>query len=204
MGTFVASVIARSDANPDVSYLIQRVKTALDQMTPLVNKLFPVAEAGLTGLPLDPDHMLNRTFVPGDVPKISASFGSAGPRAAAFCEDSQARREGLFEQAGIDRCAGTEEGELLRAKDETTAKTYLPKIAESVRSEYVDHDVAPPDGLPDARCFENKQAIWADNANGRFGCFVSYGRYIGEVFSNEEKDVRQRAAAQYAILVNSA
>jgi serine/threonine kinase PknH len=204
MGTFVASVIARSDANPDVSYLTQRVKTALDQMTPLVNKLFPVADAGLTGQALDPDHMLSRLFVSGDVPKVAANFGSMGPRAAAFCEDAETRREALYAQAGIDRCAITEEGQLLRTRDETAAKTYLPKIDESLRSEYIDHDVAPPDGLPDARCFENKPAIWADNANGRFGCFVSFGRYIGEVFSNEDKDVRQRAAAQYAILVNSA
>jgi hypothetical protein len=204
MGTFVASVIARSDANPDVSYLTQRVKTALDQMTPLVNKLIPVAGAGLTGLSLDPDHMLSRIFVSGEVPKVDANFGSTGPRAAAFCEDSEARREGLYTQAGVDRCAGTEEGQLIRTKDEAAAKTYLPKIADSVRSEFVDHDIAPPDGLPEARCFENKQAIWADNANARFGCFVSFGRYIGSVYSNEEKDVRQRAAAQYAILVNSA
>jgi serine/threonine kinase PknH len=204
MGTFVASIIARSDANPDVSYLSQRVKTALDQMAPLVSKLFPVVEAGLTGLPLDPDHMLSRLFVSGDVPKVGANFGSTGPRAAAFCEDSEARREGLYAQAGVDRCAVTDEGQLIRTKDDTAAKTYLPKIADSVRSEFVDHDIAPPVGLPEARCFENKQAIWADNANGRFGCFVSFGRYIGSVFSNEEKDVRQRAAAQYAILVNSA
>jgi hypothetical protein len=197
-------VVARSDANPDVSYLIQRVKTALDQMTPLVNKLYPIADAGLTGLPLDPDHMLSRIFVSGEVPKVDGNFGSMGPRAAAFCADSETRREVLYAQAGIDRCAVTEEGSLLRAKDEAAAKTYLPKIAESLRSEYIDHDVAPPDGLPNARCFEEKQAIWADNANGRFGCLVSYGRYIGEVFSNEETDVRQRAAAQYAILVNSA
>jgi hypothetical protein len=54
------------------------------------------------------------------------------------------------------------------------------------------------------KCFEQKQDIVADNANARFVCFVSFGRYVGSVISNEEKDAQQRAAAQYAILVNSA
>jgi hypothetical protein len=202
-GRLVTSILTRSDANPDVSSLTQRVKRTLDLLTPLEGNLIPIPDAGLASLPLDPDNMLSRLFVPGDQPKVSASFGSMGPRAATFCADSQARKDGLFSQAGIDRCAFSEGSQLLRAKDETAAATILPKLAEAERSEFIDHDVAPPDGLKDARCYEQKQAIVADNANARFACFVSYGRYIASVWSNEEKDVRQRAAAQYAILANS-
>ncbi|OBI88473.1 hypothetical protein A5661_05900 [Mycobacterium asiaticum] len=61
-----------------------------------------------------------------------------------------------------------------------------------------------PTELPDARCYEQKKEIVADNANARFACFVGFGRYVATVSSNEENDVRQRAAAQYAMLVNSA
>jgi serine/threonine kinase PknH len=202
-GRLVASILARSDADPDVSYLTQRVKRTLDLLTPIEGNLIPDPEATLAELPLDPDNMLSRLFVPGDQPKVSASFASTGPRAAAFCADSQARKDGLFAQAGIDRCAFSEGSQLMRSKDETAATTILPKLAEADRSESIDHDVSSPDGLKDARCFEQKPAIVADNANARFECFVSYGRYIAAVTSNEENDVRQRAAAQYAILVNS-
>ena len=170
---------------------------------PLLAKVIPSLEPSLPTLPLDPDHMLSRLFVAGEQPKISASFGSMGPRAASFCEDSQARKEGLFDQAGVDRCAFSAESTLVRTKDEAAATAALPKFAESERAEFIDHDVAPPDALKSARCFEQKQEIWADNANARFACYVSYGRYIASVASNEEKDVRQRASAQYAILVNS-
>ena len=101
-------------------------------------------------------------------------------------------------------CAFSIDSQLLRAKDEAAATAILPKLYESERAEAIDHDIAPPDGLKDAaKCFEQKQEFWADNANARFVCFVQYGRYIAMVPSGEEKDVRIRAAAQYAILVNS-
>ncbi|MDT5218405.1 MAG: serine/threonine kinase PknH [Mycobacterium sp.] len=203
-GRLVASIIARSDANPDVSYLTQQVKKTLDQQTPLMTKLIPGGAISLTSLPLDPDRMLSRLFVPAEQPKVSAEFGSMGPRAAGLCADSQARKDGLFAQAGVDRCAFSTESQLARTKDEAAAKTLLPKLVESERAEFIDHDVASPEGLPDVKCFEQKQDIVADNANARFVCFVSFGRYVGSVISNEEKDAQQRAAAQYAILVNSA
>jgi hypothetical protein len=187
-----------------LDYLLQRVKRVLDLQVPLMKKLIPGVEAGLTSLPRDPDNLLSRALVAGDQPKISASFGSMGPLAVVVCADSQAVKDGLFDQAGVDRCANTPDSQLVRARDETAAKTLLPKVVDAAREEFIDHDVAPPDEVPNARCFERKQAIWADNANGRFGCFVSFGRYVASVVSNEEKDVRQRAAAQYAILVNSA
>ncbi len=199
-GSIVASVYASSDY---LLHLRERVKRTFDLLGPLVANLLPTLNAELTTLPRDPDHMLSRLLVAGDQPKISGSFGSMGPRAVFVCASAGDVREGLFEQLGIDRCARSDDAALLRAKDETAAKTGVPKMVETGRSEYIDHDVAPPDGLRDARCFEVKQEIVADNANARFACFVSFGRYIGVVDSNEEKDVRQRAAAQYAILVNS-
>jgi serine/threonine kinase PknH len=203
VGRFVTSIVARSDSNPDVSYLTQRVKRALDLQVPLEAKVVPSVDATLTSLQLDPDHMLSRLFLAGEQPKVSAQFGSMGPRAATLCSDSQALKDGLFNQAGIDRCAFSIDSQLVRAKDEAAATAILPKLAESERGEAIDHDIAPPDGLKDAKCFEQKQELWADNANARFVCYVSYGRYIGAVLSGEEKDVRIRAAAQYAILVNS-
>ncbi len=203
-GYFVISILVRSDSKPDLDSLTQRVQRTLDRQKPLMDKLIPVLEASLTSLPLDPDNMLSRLFVAGDVPQISDTFGSMGPRAAAMCANSQSRKDGLFKQAEIDRCAFSKDSQLLRAKDETAATTILPKLIEADRAEFIDHDVPPPDGIKNARCVEQKQAIWADSANIRFVCSVSFGRYIASVWSNEEQDARQRAAAQYAILANSA
>jgi hypothetical protein len=45
--------------------------------------------------------------------------------------------------------------------------------------------------------------MWADDANNRIHCLVAFGRYVAQVWSNEEGDAHRRASAQYAILVNS-
>jgi hypothetical protein len=203
-GRLVVSVVAHSDPHAELNYLVQRIQRALDLQIPLMARLLPHTETGLTSLPLDPDNMLSQAFVAREQPKVSAGFGSAGPRAALLCADSQAVKDGLLAQARVDRCAFTPDGQLLRAEDETAAKTLLPKLVEAGRAEVVDHDVASPEGVPNARCFEQKQAIWAEEANVRFVCFVSFRRYVALVASNEEKDARQRAAVQYAILANSA
>jgi serine/threonine kinase PknH len=204
--SLVVSVVVSDSTVQNAPDLMPLVQQLFDKQVPLMDGVLPAVEAALTSLPLDPDHMLSRVFVAGEQPKISDSYGSIGPRAAVFCEDSQPLKDGLFEQAGVDRCAYNirDASVLLRAKDDTAASAVLPKLVEADRAEYIDHDVAPPDGLTDAKCFEQKQNIWADNANIRFQCMVSYGRYVAYLSSNEEKDVRQRAAAQYAILVNSA
>jgi serine/threonine kinase PknH len=201
-GRLVVSTVASSSTATDLNYFLQRVQRLFDVQVPLMDQLIPVTDAGLTSLPLDPDHMLTRAFVAGEQPKISDLYGSIGPRAVVFCADTGALKEGLLAQAGVDRCAFTPDSQLLRAQDESAASGLLPKLVQA-NAEDLDHDVASPDGLNNARCFEQKQEVWSDNAQARFGCGVSFGRYVAFVWSNEEKDARQRAAAQYAILVNS-
>ena len=77
----------------------------------------------------------------------TANFGTVGPRAVDVCADSQAVRQGLFGEAGIDRCASSPQSQLLRAKDEAAATAILPKLVEAKRAENIDHDVAAPDAI---------------------------------------------------------
>src|ERR1700757_4876581 len=201
--SFVVSIVTSSSTAPDLDSLTLRVQRTFDVQGPLMDQLLPADDAGLTSIPLDPDHMLSRVFIAGEQPNISATYGSMGPRAVILCATSVAVKDGLFGSAGVDRCAITPESQLLRAQDDAAASALLPKLVQA-EGEYVDHEVAGPDGLPNARCWERKQVIWSDNANFRFVCGVSFGRYVAFVSRNEEKAARQRAAAQYAILVNSA
>ena len=202
-GDVVATVVTGSVSTPQLDFLVQRIKRVFDMQAPLIAKFIPASEVGITSLSRDPDNMLSRTFVAGDVPKISDSFGSMGPRAVIFCNDSQSRKGGLLNQAGVDRCSEGHDSQLLRAKDEAAAKALLPKLLEADKGD-IDHDITAPDGVANSRCFEQKPQFWTDNPNVRFVCFLSFGRYTAAVWSNEEKDVRQRAAAQYSILVNAA
>jgi len=204
-GSLVASILWSDPTATSVDDLTQRAKAILDLQVPLMNNVIAPNDATFTSLPLDPDDVLRRAFVGRDEPSISNSYGTIGPKAAVFCASSDAMKNGLFASADVDRCAITPSSQLLRARDDGAASALVPKLVDAIRQVgSVDHDVASPDGLSDAKCYEQKNAIWADNANTRFVCWVSFGRYVAEVSSNEEKDARQRAAAQYAILVHSA
>lgn len=204
-GSLVVSVVSSDSTANSVDALTQKVKAILDVQVPLMQNVIAPNDAALTSLPLDPDDMLRRAFVARDQPTISDSYGTIGPKAAIFCASSEAVKAGLYTQAGIDRCATTPAAQLLRAQDEAAANTVLPKLVDAIRQAgSIDHDVASPDGLSNAKCYETKNSLWADNANSRFFCWVTFGRYVAAVSSNEEKDARQRAAAQYAILVHSA
>jgi hypothetical protein len=184
--------------------LAQKVQNILNLQMPLMAGLTPIFDIVFTQLPPDPDDMLRRAFVAGQQPTISRTYNTVGPRAVVTCEGPGVLKAGLYAEAGVDRCALTPDGSLLRTRDDTAASKLLPEIVDTNRRARVDHDIAPPGGVNDAQCYEQKQSLWADHPNARFVCLVAFGRYVAFVGSNDENDVRQRAAAQYAILVNSA
>lgn len=56
--------------------------------------------------------------------------------------------------------------------------------------------------MPGAKCVQlNSKGDSSSEFKNR--CYVTYKRYIGIVSSDDEPDVRQKAAAQYALLANS-
>ncbi|MEU1205883.1 serine/threonine-protein kinase [Nocardia sp. NPDC005825] len=202
--TFVTSIIAALDMTRlDADALAQRVGQVFTAQSPLLDNVRMVVDASLTMQTRDPDQMLHRAFVTNDQQLISPTYGSIGPRAASLCENAQPHRDRLSEKAGIDRCATTNESNVLRARDEDAARTFLTGTVKSDRAEYIKRDIDAPPKLGAARCFEAKDSIWAADANVRFQCGVTFGRHIAFVWSNDEQDVRRRAAAQYVILANS-
>jgi serine/threonine kinase PknH len=202
-GAFVVSVIVQSSTETSTDPLIARVQKFLEAQKPLMDHLLPGPVAGLTLQPLDPDHMLSRMFVEAGPPVVSEFTGTLGARASALCEDVS-RKEGLFGEAGVDRCATTQGSQLLRAKDNAAATALLPKLVQAQTAQYVEREIPAPANVPNVQCFEQKKEIWADTERLRFQCGVSYDRYVGWVSSADENDVRQRAASQFAILANSA
>ncbi|MFJ9743944.1 hypothetical protein, partial [Streptomyces sp. NPDC101166] len=202
--TFVTSIIAALDmTRVDADALAQRVGQVFTAQSPLLDTVRMVVDASLTMQTRDPDQMLHRAFVTNDQQLISPTYGSIGPRAASLCENAQPHRDRLSEKAGIDRCATTDDSNVLRARDEDAAQTFLTATIKSDRTEYIKRDIDSPAKLGTARCFETKDAIWAGDANLRFQCGVTFGRHVAFVWSNDEQDVRRRAAAQYVILANS-
>ena len=185
--------------------LAQNVQHVLDLQMPLLLGVEPIFDIVVTQQRPDPDGMLRRAFVAGAQPAISANYGTVGPRAVVTCESSTLLKAGLFTDAGVDRCSRTPDGQLYRTRDDNAAAGLLSKLIDINRETRIDHDVAPPAGLlNETRCYEQKESFWKGHPNFRFVCLVTFGRYVAFVSSGDENDVRQRAAAQYAILVNSA
>ena len=184
--------------------LTQKVQKILDLQMPLITSLTPILDITFTQVPLDPDDMLRRAFVAGQQPAVSSTYFTVGPRAVFTCEGPPVVQADLFAQAGVDRCTITQDTNLFRARDDAAARKLMPAINNANRQLRIDHEIASPDGLPDAYCYEQKRSFWADHPDNRFICDVVFGRYVSSVASNDENDARQRGAAQYAILVNSA
>jgi len=187
--------------------LTRKIRHVLDLQLPLMTGITPILDIAFTRQAPDPDGMLRRLFVAGEPPPISDNYGTVGPRAVVICESPAILEAGGFADAGVDRCAHSAGGEskLYRARDNAAATELLSKSIDLNRPTRIDHDVASPAGLSDeARCYEAKQSYWAGHPNFQFSCLVTFGRYVAFVSSGDENDVRQRAAAQYAILVNSA
>ncbi len=152
-------------------------------------------------LPIDPDHMLSRLLIKGPTPPIGPALARVAGSAVIICEGSAGIQQNVFGTAGVDRCAGSPDGTVTRARDEAAAKTLVAKQLEIDAD--LDHKITPPAGVPDATCYEQKPDKWKDDPSNRFYCSLTYGRYVASVFSGDEKDVLQRAAAQYALLVNN-
>lgn len=202
-GYVVASIMTFNRSATTLDAMTNWVAKVLDAQTPLMDDLLPTAEAALTSLPLDPDDMLRRIFVADGVPPLSDTFNSIGPRAAILCAPVDALEKGVFEDAGVDRCAMAPAAYLLRTRDEAAAADLMPKMVEADREASIEQDIDPPAGLDSAKCNEQKEEVWADNANVRYQCWLTFAHYVALVAGPQVKDVHQRASAQYAILVNS-
>lgn len=203
-GFVVASVLTVSRDAVTLTAMKQRVEKILDAETPLMENVLVTAEAALTSLRLDPDSMLSRAFLPGDQPPVSAMFSSIGPRAALLCGDGQETKDELLSNAGVDRCVVTLDSLVLRTKDDDAAAELRAQTVDAARDGSIERDIDPPAGFDSVSCVEWSEENWADNDNARYQCMVNFGRYYAAVISNDQDDVRRRAAAQYAILVNSA
>ncbi|MFF0609195.1 hypothetical protein ACFYUD_11045 [Nocardia tengchongensis] len=156
----------------------------------------PTPSDKLTALPLDPDGMV-RLVLPRPAGDQTANgfTGSLDHHGALHTVGDTAMYRALFDKTGVDSF-GYGGGILVRTKDETAAQ-YFQDTAFVSRFQ---HQIAPPAGLPSARCTKYHGP---DEHAAPFTCTVSFGRYVATVVSQQQQDAYQRISAQYAILANS-
>ncbi|MFF2552640.1 hypothetical protein ACFVUS_16660 [Nocardia sp. NPDC058058] len=184
--------IARPE--PNLAALQDLGKKAIAAQLPLLDQLPSLSVPQMRALDHDPQDMLRRTLHPKAdfTPSFDreAVFNARGFRHVAPAPELWRR---LLEVGGIDAVARVSEGGLVvRARDPKAATVVLNDLRTAAGQ-----TTAAPAGVPDAFCVENQ------SATPRFSCTVRSGRYVAQVGSAQLQDAHQRAAAQFAILVNS-
>ncbi|MGW6728052.1 DUF7373 family lipoprotein [Nocardia sp. NPDC055029] len=204
--SFVVSVLA-GHISPDHDALVSMARKTFDVQLPLLRDFAVTQPEKFADLALDRDGMLGRMVpeAPGRWPfpvVILGDFGENagwnslvqarglvyGPRGTERFNGPSAERIELLGLNRFDR--------LMRFADAATATKFFARLTTAEGRV----DVAAPTGLVDVRCTESLKSTASMN---QFGCLLRHGRYVALVFSRDYRDVQQRAAAQYALLVNS-
>lgn len=213
-------VVLVADRTPDAAALTAMTTAALSAELPLLDAFRPTAPDQLSALPLDTDGMLRRLLhpdadrwpypaasvkgTPAAANWFSFTHGSGvvyGPVGATHLFGRDPSPEVKEVHDGVDRLAFIGDWWLLRVQDAAHARKMHLRVVAAATAKG-DIVTAAPEGVPDTACFRGHDA--SDSLRElRYHCFVLDGRYWAVVAAPDEKTVRQRAAAQYALLVNN-
>ncbi|MFD3507625.1 hypothetical protein [Nocardia sp. NPDC058666] len=173
----------------------------------LLDRLPSLSPADFLRLPPDPDGMLRRGLNPKQLASIDErEYFTLDKNGYYQANRKQQKNDDLYSEVGADRFTRSWGTELVRTRDEDSAKVLLNRAIELlVPSSEV---AAGPSQLPDAKCAKNTDPRLNDRFQDtgerkRFLCAVQYRRYVAVVEADQLQDAHQRAAAQYALFANS-
>lgn len=209
--SFVVTLLG-GHTSPDLGALTTLARTAFDAQLPRLRDFAATPRDQLAALPLDRDDMLGRMVpkAPGRWPFPAVVFGSRqenagwdtaiqasgvvyGPRATTlFRSAAKPNPPELIAFNGLEA--------LMRYPDTTAARMAFVKSTQGNEKSGL-RPVASPVGVPDVICAQEPQMSVGSPFS--YVCWVLYGRYVATLFGRQLQDFQQRAAAQYALLVNS-
>ncbi|GEM33022.1 hypothetical protein NN3_40290 [Nocardia neocaledoniensis NBRC 108232] len=184
---------------PDLAALTTLTERVLGKQLPLLDSLPPLSHRDIYRLEDDASGLLrvalNETGTRHPrFPRSDRNYVAVlNRRGAIVVQQDQAVKGRMYDEAGVDGVAFLEATVLLRARDAAAARTLQADMtADNTEA------ITGPDGVPDTVCRQDDRV-----RQGKYSCTVRYGRYVAKVVSDQVADVRQRAAAQYALLTNS-
>ncbi|WP_040774540.1 DUF7373 family lipoprotein [Nocardia pneumoniae] len=207
VGTFMAYkefVISLFIQRPraDGDDLVKWVDKTLAAQVQQLDKFTPTPVARLDTLKVDPDGLLARVAVADRAnrtpdPATFAVYGGLHTVHRADDEDAHLR---LIEDAGVDRTAVADDSYVARTRDADAAQKLVTGLLESEGGHY--DPLGAPRDVPGAKCLQ-LNGKGDPEREYKYRCYVAYKRYVGVVTSDKEPDVRQKVAAEYALLANS-
>ncbi|MET7768637.1 hypothetical protein [Nocardia sp. NPDC005366] len=186
----------------DSTDLLNWVDRTLAAQVPALDTFRPTPVDQLDTLKVDPEGMLARVAVAdrkGRSPDAD-SFAVYGPNHGIHSADDESVIQKLLQDTGVEKIAIVDAGTVIRVRDLDAARELIDGLISAIGDDF-DPITAPTD-VPGAKCLQlNSQGDL--ERNFKYRCYVPYKRYVGLVTSDKEPDVRQKVAAQYALLANS-
>ncbi|NKY55662.1 DUF7373 family lipoprotein [Nocardia flavorosea] len=198
---FVLSLFVQrpvADSADLVSWVDRTLTAQLDQLA----RFEPTPTADIADLAVDPENLLARVVVAdreGHEPDPD-QFAVYGRNYLINSADDQPARARLLDESGFERTAYAAGSSVARVRDPAGAPILVNGFIESAGPAY---DPMPaPKAVPGVKCLELNSSGDPERQY-RYRCFVPYKRYVGVVSSDDETEIRQKTAAQYALLANS-
>ncbi len=183
----------------DATALVART---LDLALPRIDAFHPTEAQNFANLPTDPLDLLSRTLPPEAHEVSHPAMGSYPPAAALHFETDPTASSRLFEAAGVDAVAMTN-NVVYRTRDSEAAQLIADLAARQFSSGATnDRRTAPVPGLSKSQCFDRRtDDVTMRSAQLQFYCVATAGNYAFKTSSQQLGDAHQRAAAQYLLLV---
>ncbi|WP_216914534.1 DUF7373 family lipoprotein [Nocardia noduli] len=186
----------------DSTDLLNWVDRTLAAQVPAIDNFRATPVNQFDSLKIDPDGLLARVAVAdrkGHTPDDD-SFAIYGPNHGIHSADDESVTQKLLQDTGADKVAIVDASSVTRVRDFDAARKLVDGLIDTAGDKF-DPITAPTD-VPGAKCLQlNSQGDLEKDY--KYRCYVPYKRYVGVVTSDKEPDVRQKVAAQYALLANS-
>ncbi|WP_069163696.1 DUF7373 family lipoprotein [Nocardia altamirensis] len=198
---FVVSLFVQRP-RPDSADMVSWVDKTLTAELAQLDKFQATPHDQIKNLKVDPDGLLARVAV-GDRKSRTpdtATFGIFGADHMVHRADDESNHLRLLQDAGADRLALVDDSYVLRTRDAAAAQKLATGLLESEGAHY--DSLGAPKDVPGAKCLQLNSA-GDPQRQYKYRCYVPYKRYVGVVTSDKEPDVRQKVAAEYALLANS-
>lgn len=203
------ALLADAPIGPFVVHLMleappEGVKTRVGYLDPvleaehaLLPDFQPTPAAEIPALPRDPDGLLARmvTTDTAHQPPVSATFAVYGPVGALRDQPPLIRKDKLYQKWGVDRFAVSGDQHLYRLRDHQAALDMFAEF--TAESSAREHEIEADPNITDERCFQTNQP--ATSTPG-VACRIVFDKYYTLVRADTAISVKQKAAAQYALL----
>ncbi|MCX4096233.1 hypothetical protein [Nocardia sp. alder85J] len=188
----------------DPAVLLNLVQQTFDAEIPVLDTFQPTPTPQVSTLQVDPDGLLARVLVTNRDNRTPdpINFAVYGPVALVSGADDEPTVQTAVGDAGVDAVALVDDGRVIRARDPAAATRLVGGLVGARTAGYV---TAGPLGspVPGVSCLQRGSRGVTTGPGPKYVCYLAYRRYVAEVSSDDDTDIRQKTAAQYALLANS-